>query len=329
MKKRYLALILGLAAFSFLLWKLDIQDAWATIRSIRFVPFAVALALIGFTQYLSYYKWKVMYDQSARQSRHPLLPIYCSVVVGGMVTPARSGDIFASLAWKEMQGKVLAWSIFNRILEGMTTLILSFVILAIFFSSTLSGIQAQSVLIFFGLAILAILLIFSPRIGAHIFESTNHLLRKFDRSAFAHKILSYEEKIQEQITSFYETTAEFKRAHKLLLLVAITLVARGFSIAGNYWLFYSLGMNLSMNEVLGVLAVTWISSFLSPTPSGIGVGDIAPSVMLTQLGHKASAGGFLIINRMIDLSLILFWSALWSFYKSKPQDENKLEPSHA
>ena len=78
-------------------------------------------------------------------------------------------------------------------------------------------------------------------------------------------------------------------------------------IGANIFLFQAFGIAVSPFQVLGILAVTWVSCFVSPSPNGIGIADLAPSFLLSSMGYRDYAGGFITVNRSIDVAIILFW----------------------
>ncbi len=315
-------IFLGLAIFAVLLWSLDLRQSLHKLSHLHYGWFFLGLGLMALTQYVGYFKWKVMYGATMIDTHQPLLPIFTSVLVTGMLTPARTGDVLASLAWKQMQGKVLAWSIFHRISEGVTTLVLCFLVLGFVFRSYFSHLRWVWMTVFLGGVILGILIVFSPSAGHWFFKNLKRILMKLKHFPFVLQILSFEEKIKNQLELFYETMGQFRKRHVLTLLVIITLGNRCVIIAANMALLRSLGVDLPPVSVLGILAATWMGSFFSPTPNGIGIGDVPPSLLLSRYGFADSAGAYILINRFIDILIIFFWSGLLALYvkgKAKPQ----------
>ena len=229
-----------------------------------------------------------------------------------MVAPARVGDVLVSLTWKKMQGRILAWSIFHRISEGLTTIALSFFVLGIFFHSRYEQAQWVGGIIFFAVILAGIFLVLNERAGRRFFQILKKILNLFQQIPLASKILSFEENLKQQFEIFYQTMAKFQSRHTLSLLILITLSGRVLIVLVNMMLLRALGVDLPALNVLGILAATWVGSFLSPTPSGIGVGDLAPSFMLSHYGYQESAGAYIILNRFIDFSLISFWSMMFA-----------------
>lgn len=307
-----LASAIGIIIFAGLLWHLDFLKNWKLLLETNVLWLVISLALLALHQYCSYAKWKLMYNATGSHENQPLLPVYASVFVSGMVTPARSGDVIASLSWRGIQGKVLACSIFNRISEGFLTIVISLSVLGFFFQSY--GERVRWSFMVFVIAAIASLLIFvfNRACGMFFFKTFRGALQKGSANAFIKKLLSFEEKVEEQIGFFYDTMEQFRKKHVLAGLISFTLLNRVITITVNLTLLYALGVFLPWTQVLGILAATWVSVFLSPVPGGIGIGDVAPSLILSSLGYQAQAANFIFVNRLLDFALIFFWIVIWN-----------------
>lgn len=308
-RKGFIALLIGLGIFAALLWQLDFFSHWKELGNINLFWLAASLAIMTLHQFSAYLKWKVMYDATGAQQ--PLLPVYASVLVGGMVTPARSGDVIASLGWKGIQGKVLACAIFNRISEGVMTIILSLFILGLFFQSAVANLKWFFIAGVFSLVTLMVIFVFNRSWGMAFFHAFRKILQKFKERALIAKLLNYEKKIEDQIEFFYETMDQFRKKHALTKLVLFTFWNRSLVIFMNTAMLQALGVTLPWTKVLGILAATWVSMFLSPVPGGFGVGDVAPGLMLVSFGYKSQAGNFIVINHILDFVIIFLWTAVW------------------
>jgi len=286
-----------------------------TLANIHWGWFLAGLAVFVVNQAVGYQKWNVMYLSSMEDRTQPLFPIFCSVLVLGMLTPARAGDILASLTWKKLQGKVLAWSLFHRISEGLTTIFLSFLVLGLFFGSYYEESRWKAGMFLVGLVLIGIAFVLNERAGRTVFRFLRALLFRFKNFHWASRFLSWEERVKYHFELFHQTMARFRRSHTLGLLVFITFAGRGLIIIVNMCILRSLGVDLTVLEILGILAATWVSSFLAPTPGGIGIGDIAPSMILTHFGYEGSAGAFILINRILEIIMIAFWSTAFAVYR--------------
>lgn len=310
LNKRVVLLGLGLVIFALLLWKLDVRQSWGKISEANPKYLVLGIAFMGLTQLAGFLKWKIMHRVSMKEEQ-PLLPIYASVVVGGMVTPARSGEMIASLAWAKMQGKILAWALVSRILEGALTLVLSFFVLGVFFKANFSQFQWPAVALCAVIIVALIWIIFHRATGLGIFHVFRNLLVKIRALPFIEKLLSFEQKAEEQLEKFYDTTGIFKQKHVMVALIGTTLLSRFFLVLANLFLLASLGLMLSWMSVLGILAVTWVSGFFAPTPNGIGLGDIAPSLLMSYMGYQEFAGGYIVMNRSIEMLILFVWACIW------------------
>lgn len=305
--KKALGLLVGFLILFLLLWHLDFKEIAQKLSHMNPALFAAAIFWIAMGQLAGYAKWLVMKQKTHPDVQMPMAKIYSSVFVTGMVTPARAGDLLASFAWPAYQGTILAWSILNRIFEGGMTIVLALVVLGFFFSRTLEGLHWSGLLVFTAIAVCGITLVFSRKFGSFVFDIAKKLLRKWERFGWTRRILNFENHIEAQMKIFYDTLDEMKKAHALTQLLFLTLLARFCTIFSNYILLHSLGAYLRWQDLLGILAVTWVSGFFAPTPNGIGIGDLPPSLLLAHLGYQAFAGSFVVMNRLLEAVITAVW----------------------
>lgn len=316
-RKGLIALVIGLALFAGVLWQLDFFENWKILLKMNPAWLALSMSLMALHQFLSYAKWSVMYKATGNPEKQPLMPVYASVLVSGMLTPARSGDVLASLSWRGIQGKVLACSIFNRISEGVMTLVISLCVFAFFFQSYLENLKWFLVAgVFFAIAFL-MFGVFNRTFGLRVFHAIRVFLQKFSHRPLIARILAFEKQAEVQVEFFYDTMTQFRRKHVLPVLIGFTFVNRVVTIWVNMTLLFALGVFLPWPQVLGILAATWVSVFLTPIPGGFGIGDVAPSLILDNLGYRVQAGSFLVINHTLDIVIIFFWAVIWNRTLSK------------
>lgn len=324
--KKAIAFSIGILFLIALLWKLDFTQIADKIRNMDIRLFAVSLFWIVLGQFAGYSKWWVMKWKTLPEKQMPLAAVYSSVYVTGMITPARTGDLLASFAWPSYQGNILAWSILNRILEGGMTLIVALLVLGLFFSSTLEGFRWSGLLIFSVFTVAGVLLIFNRKFGIWILGGIKSFLRKNQQRAWASKLLKFETHAEEQMRVFYDTLDEMRKAHALVFVILLTVAARFCTVFSNYYSLHALGAHLGFRETMGILALTWVSGFFAPTPNGLGIGDLPPSLLLSHMGYQAYAGSFVLINRLLEVLLMLGWIAVGiispKMYKKAFEKEN-------
>lgn len=325
--KKFVAFLIGILFLVALLWKLDFAQIADKLRNMDRRLFAVSVFWIVLGQFAGYGKWVVMKQKTIPEKKMPLAAIYSSVYVTGMITPARAGDILASFAWPTYQGNILAWSVLNRILEGGMTLIIAILVLGLFFGSALESFRWSGLLIFSAFTVAGVVLIFNRKFGMWILEKIKAYLRHNQQRTWAFKLLKFEVHVEDQMRIFYDTLDEMRKAHALMLVILMTIAARFCTIFSNYYSLHALGAPLGLRDTMGILALTWISGFFSPTPNGLGVGDLPPSLLLSHMGYQAYAGSFILINRLLEVLLMLGWIAVGiispKLYKKSLTKESK------
>ena len=322
MTKKNIMMIIGVTVFATLLWRLDMRLAWQTIKQADLFQMMVTVSLVAFSQWLTFQKWVLMDKATNAGHKASIKTIFSSITVAGMVTPARSGDLIASMAWKEIKGKVLAWSVFHRVSEGLVTIVISFSVLGLFFKSFYRGADWIFAFIVFGTLLSCIFIALHQAIGRAFFRFIKQILKKAETYKVVKKLLSFEEEIKHHFDLFHETLATFKRKKVLSYLVSMTLINRFTIVAFNVMLFRALGVHFPLINVLGVLAAAWVGSFLAPTPNGIGIGDVAPSLMMIHYGLHNEAGAYILISRLFDIAILLFWG--YQFYSSSNALQQKV-----
>lgn len=95
------------------------------------------------------------------------------------------------------------------------------------------------------------------------------------------------------------------RPSTLLGALAISLVIQGFFLAAALCAARTLGISLGLLEAGAVLPLASLANALPLSPGGVGVGESAASLAMSQLGHPASAGSEL----MLVLRLVI---VLWA-----------------
>ncbi len=308
--KKLLGFLIGAAILAVLLWHLDFRQIGDKLQNLDPILFFISIFWIIAGQFLGYAKWVLMKRKTLKDAPVPLLAIYSSVFVTGMVTPARTGDLLASFAWPAYQGRMLAWAILNRILEGSMTIVLALLVLGFFFTSALEGMRWGGLLLFSGFAVCGVILIFNRKWGIQFFEKVRQFLRQRESVGWARRFLKFEMHIEEQVKVFYDTLDEMKKAHALMALIFLTLLARVCTVVSNYFLLHSLGVFLNWPDLFGILAVTWVAGFFAPTPNGIGIGDLPPSLLLAHLGYQAYAGSFILMNRLLEAAVTFAWGLI-------------------
>ena len=311
LKKRFLALF-GAAVFAILVWKLDLRLAAEKIANVAPSTLLFSIGLFGLGQFLGFLKYVTMKKKTLPEGRLSIAQVYSSIFVTGMLMPARSGDLIASLAWRSYQGRLLAWSILNRILEGGMTILTALAVLGFFFSGVFSGFRTPAFLLFSVAAGFGIFAVFRRSWGLAVMRAFKRLLVRFESFPIAAQLLAAEKKIAEQVHLFYDTLSEMKAGKCLVVLILLTALARLCTVMANFYLLHALGADLRLGTVVGILAVTWISCFFSLTPNGIGISDLPPSLMLGTLGYGEFAGGFVIMSRCLELVIMAFWAFIWT-----------------
>jgi uncharacterized protein (TIRG00374 family) len=96
------------------------------------------------------------------------------------------------------------------------------------------------------------------------------------------------------------------------VLIFFTCISWAVMTYANWGLFLSVGMEVPFKIILAVMVLSAIGSFISPTPGGIGLGDIPPVYFLFINGYYENVGAFLLLGRVAVYVVAFGWYFLWT-----------------
>lgn len=120
---------------------------------------------------------------------------------------------------------------------------------------------------------------------------------KMENIGFFKRILNLEERIIEEVGHFYKSTKYLFSWQTILTLVLFSCFHWAIMVFANWALFISVGSEVPLHIILASMILNAIGSFISPTPGGIGLGDIPPVYFLYINGYRENVGAYLLLGR--------------------------------
>jgi uncharacterized protein (TIRG00374 family) len=313
--------ILGGGIFLLLLIQIGLRETFSALRSvdISFLLMSVGLIIIG-QQFIPFTKWVIMCRRTKMDLKiKEVLFLSSNVLVGGIITPARTGEFVTALFVKEMKGKVSSIVLFNRVIESSITLLIAIFV----FGVLLRNFLPSESWIFIGAALGIILFLLygfstKERFGLFIFSKGKKLLIFLKGIKFFGRILNLEERIVREVGHFYQSMRSLFSWRTVLILIFLTCIIWTIMAFANWFLFLSVGIRVSFKIVIAVMVLSAIGSFISPTPGGIGLGDIPVVYFLFLNGYHENVGAYLLLGRLAVYVIAFGWYFLWAgvYHKS-------------
>lgn len=314
--------ILGGGVFLLLLIQIGLRETFLALKSVNLLYLLVSVGLIVIgQQFVPFLKWVIMCRKTGMNlGLKEVLFISSSILIGGIITPGRTGEFVTALFLRETKGKLSSIVLFSRVIESSITLLIAIFVFGVLFRNFLPskswiyiGVTLGIILLFlYGIAT-------KERFGIFILSQGKRLLICLRRIQFFQRILNLEEKIGREVGHFYQSMKSLFFWRTVLGLVFLTCITWVVVTYANWSLFLSVGMDVPFNIIVGMMVLSAIGSFISPTPGGIGLGDVPPILFLFVHGYRDHVGAFLLLGRLVVFIVAFGWYFLWAWiYHRQP-----------
>jgi uncharacterized protein (TIRG00374 family) len=318
--------VVSLALLGFLLWRIDLEEAWRALREADYVFVIPGLALFGVAKLLVAQRWRLMLSKFADL---PLMPLFQILLVSNLannVVPARIGDLIrvqVPAQRYDMSRARLAATVFatESLLDGIAFAVLGLIGLALI---DLSGFPTG---VFWGMlgAIAGGLLAVVPLSHLKLSEGWTQ------RGIVPALPERFRLMLEEALPHFIEGLAVFKDAklgaQTIGLSFAIWLLEVGmFALFGK-----AFGISLTMPEWMVIMVAANMISAVPVSPSNIGAYEVAVAELCKALGVAAGvAGGFAIATHIFNIVWITVagFIAMWML-KLTPADVFSFGPTES
>lgn len=290
----------SLALLAFLVWRLDLSEAWDALREANYIYVAPALVLFGASKLLVAQRWRLMMSTFAQLPLGPLFAIFMVSCLANNVVPARIGDLIrvqVPAQRYDMSRARLAATVFatESLLDGIAFAVLGLIGLALI---DLPGFPTG---VFWGLlglisgAVLAVIPISHLKLSEGWTErGVMPLLPERIRLP-----------LEGIVPHFIDGLAVFRDvrlgAQAIVLSFAIWLLEVGmFALFG-----LAFGIHLSMPAWMLIMIAANMISAVPVAPSNIGAYEVAVTELTKALGVAAGpAGAFAIAAHLFNIAAI-------------------------
>jgi uncharacterized protein (TIRG00374 family) len=243
------------------------------LSNARLEIIAGALGLSVISMMLRVAKWKALLGKA---SFGALLPIQMLGMTISNFTPGKMGEPAKSLILKLRSGIDVSQSfpsiIWERVVDVLVLVVLAATAFAFLpLTGNLLILGALGMAAFLGLAMLALLVLHSKKVGLRLF-------------GFARKFPILRNISEDFVKTFYEV-----RQGKKALVACLVLTAAAWLLDGVvFWLsFLAIGIQLDVALFPGILALATAVGIASSLPGGLGSSEVVLAALLGLLGVEA------------------------------------------
>lgn len=278
----------------------DVQEVGGILTRFnwRFLPLVLALTLLD--DVLRFVKWNyflrtIEIELSVKDSAR--------VFFSGLamaITPGKVGEVLKSYLLKQRTGAPMSRTLPVVVMERLTDLIAVTILAAvgaIVFRYGVTVVVAVGVLLFFLIAVVQ-----SRKVSLRIIGLIN--------------TVPFMTRYSSAIRSFYMSSYDLLRLHRLLLAIGISVVAWGSECLGLYVIYLGLGDAQSFLFSSFVFSFSSIAGAVSALPGGLGVTEASMTAIMVGFGMKRGiAASAMLLIRFCTLwfgfftgTIVLIWN---------------------
>ncbi|AFK21923.1 flippase-like domain-containing protein [Pyrococcus sp. ST04] len=312
--KKYFTIFIGILIIMLLLWWAGLRSTLELMMKVnpRFLGLAVLMYCL--TVFSWAIRWKVFLDGAGVHASflRILEGVFVGIFLNNLTPGARTGGeavkaLYIARSSNGTYPKVFATVMADRILDVIPVAI--FMIVAFIYAV---GIGSKVLLYVLGVSILLIIVVLVLTVFFSVKENyavalIMRLLR-FLKKLFPRKIFSHEKSLEEKITSaireFKSTLVMLaKKKREVLISMMWSFVLWISDVVRMYFVFLSLGRNMSIIQVLLVKMASMAIAMVSIIPGGIGINEAVQSALFLAIGvEKTLAVSATMLDRLIS-----FW----------------------
>lgn len=297
---------ISLALLGFLVWRIDLREAWAALREASYVYVLPALVIFGVAKLLVAQRWRVMMSSFADLPLQPLFGVLLVSNLANNVLPARIGDLIRVQVPAQRYGvrrARLAATVFatESLLDGIAFAVLGLIGLALI---DLDGFPTG---VFWGLLGLVVGGLIAVIPFSHL-KLQEGWTQRGVMPMLPDRVRLF---VEESVPHFIDGLAVFRDvrlgAKAILLSFSIWLLEVAmFALFGR-----AFGITLSMPAWMLVMIAANVISAVPVAPSNIGAYEVAVTELLKALGIVAgTAGGFAIATHVFNIAWITVAGAI-------------------
>lgn len=276
---RLLKIAVSAVLLALLLWRIDLDDIGATLKSVSWGLLALGTGIFIFTNLVSAWKWQlVIRAQGARVSYGYLAALfYIGLFFNNFLPTNFGGDVVKAFKLSRVTGNA-ADAAGSVVIDRVTSTIALLTIAAVPALLELRLLGTRMALVVLAMLLAAVLIV--------VFFASE----RFARRLSGLKFLSFDPLgVRRHLRSFYYSLNDFKRHRGTLAAVMlISLAYQGLQIMTVYVLALSLGIEVSLIYYFLFIPIVLAVGMLPVSLNGLGVREGAWVVLFGQVGVAAA-----------------------------------------
>ncbi|PIP24092.1 MAG: hypothetical protein COS25_02560 [Candidatus Nealsonbacteria bacterium CG02_land_8_20_14_3_00_37_10] len=319
MKKLYnvILVLAGFIILFFVIYKIGFLNVFSVFARASYSNFLFVLLFFSLSQLIRIGKWKIMSGIAKLETKTAdIANFYFHTRILGMITPFRSGEIIPTFLEKE-KDKFLSMTLADRFYESLTTIMVAVAAFVFLFSGVFQK-NFWPVIIFFILVLVLFYVIFTVESVYLFFRSIAVRKKTFEKNNFVNKLVVFFDKLFIVI----KKTLGIKNSAVLLFL---TLTATILDVLVFKYIFEVVNIHTDIFGAATAFSFLSLVNFISPTPSGIGIGDAGYLSFSDKIGfaNGSQIASFLILTRIASIAMILFYILVISGYNKLNNEQHK------
>jgi hypothetical protein len=322
MKKKsfFISIILGLAIFVLVFWKIGLTKIITILSLISPLQFLLALCVMLLAILVSVLKWRIILKTQGYNIN--FIKLFFIKLVGYSVSyiiPSANlgGEPARVIILKKESDIPLTKNIASVIVDKSLELTIGFLflLLAVFLlliSHTLPRNTLAVLLFTIGFFLIMLYLFYTKTLSNKGFFSSIIRFFRIDRISYIQNIKKDIEKTEEQISRFFR-----KQKKEALITIALSVITQIIFVINYKLIFSFLGYNITITHALLILSLSSFA-YVIPIPGAIGTYELAMAVILTLLGMEAETGvAFSLIIRCLNIVIVSIGMTLLSHFGIK------------
>ena len=290
----------SLGLLGFLVWRVDLHEAWRALRDADYVYVAPALVLFGVAKLLVAQRWRVMMSAFVDLPLPMLFGVLLVSNLANNVLPARIGDLIrvqVPAQRYDLSRARIAATVFatESLLDGVAFAVLGLIGLALI---DLNGFPTG---VFWGLLGLVAGGIIAVIPISHL-KLQEGWTQRGVMPVLPVRIRLF---VEESVPHFIEGLAVFRDARLGARAIALSFAIWLLEVAMFALFGKAFGIELSMPAWMLIMVAANMISSVPVAPSNIGAYEVAVTELLKALGVTAgAAGGFAIASHVLNIGWI-------------------------
>lgn len=319
MKKIYniILVVLGFLILFFVFYKIGFLNVFSVFARASYLNLLFVFLFFSLSQLIRIKKWKMMSRIATLEVKTmEIANFYFHTRILGMITPFRSGEIIPTFLEKE-KDKFLSITLVDRFYESLTTIMIT-VMAFIFLFSGIFQKNFWPVIVFFVLILVLFYIIFTIESVYLFFRSLVIRKKTFTENNFGKRLVIFFDKLFVVI----KKTLGIKNS---IILLIFTLTATIIDVIVFKYIFEVVNIHTDIFGAATAFSFLSLVNFISPTPSGIGIGDAGYLSFSDKIGFSngSQIASFLILTRIVSITMILFYILVISGYNKLSNAQSK------